>query len=57
MGAALLVHNRSSASISDCIFLHNILEMKPNKVYQALDGRLIAELSRARSARAAEHHG
>ena len=41
MGAALLVHNRSSASILDCIFLHNILEMKPNKVYQALDGCLI----------------
>ena len=41
MRAALLIHNRSSASISDCIFLHNILEMKPNKVYQALDGRLI----------------
>ena len=41
MGAALLIHNQSSASISDCIFLHKILEMKPNKVYQALDGRLI----------------
>ena len=41
MGAALLIHNRSSASISDCIFFHNILEMKPNKAYEALDGRLI----------------
>ena len=29
-GAALLVHNRSSLSISDCIFLLHILEIKRN---------------------------
>ena len=40
-GAALLVHNRSSPFISDCIFLHHILKMKPNKVYQVLGGCLI----------------
>ena len=38
-GAALLVHNRSSPSISDC--LHHILKIKPNLVRQVLDGSLI----------------
>lgn len=41
MGALLLVHNRSSPSILDCIFLQRILEMKLNYAHQALDGRLI----------------
>ena len=35
----MLVPNRSSPSISDCIFLQRVLEIKSN--YQALDGRLI----------------
>ena len=29
MGEELLVHNQSSTSTSDCIFLHHILEIKP----------------------------
>lgn len=41
MGALLLVHNRSSPSILDCIFLPRILEMKLNYAHQELDGRLI----------------
>lgn len=41
MGALLLVHNRSSPSILDCIFRQRILEMKLNYAHQALDGRLI----------------
>ena len=40
MEAAMLVHNWLS-SILDCIFLHHILEITPNIVYQALDGHLI----------------
>ena len=41
MGALLLVHNRSSPSILDYIFLQRIIEMKPNYAHQELDGRLI----------------
>lgn len=41
MGALLLVHNRSSPSILDCIFPQRILEMKLNYAHQELDGRLI----------------
>ena len=37
-----------SPSISDCVFLHHILKMKPDFVYRTLDGRLIACLPRAR---------
>ena len=32
-GEAFLVHNRSSPSISACIFLHLILEMQQNYEY------------------------
>ena len=30
VGKAVLVYNRASPSISDCIFLHHILKLKPN---------------------------
>ena len=30
-----------SPSISDCVFLHHILKMKPDFVYRTLDGRFI----------------
>ena len=37
-GVVLLVHNQSSTSISDCIFLHRtIVEIKPKYVYQVLN--------------------
>ena len=41
-GAVWLVLNRLSCSpsISDCIFLHDILKIKPNYVYRTLDGCL-----------------
>ena len=35
------MQSRSSPSISNCIFLHHIFEIKTNKVHQALDGRSI----------------
>ena len=36
MGALLLVHNRSSPSILDCIFLQRTLEMKLNSRIKSL---------------------
>ena len=35
--ALLFHHNWSSPSFSDSIFLHHILKMKPNYLYQTLD--------------------
>ena len=37
MGEALLVHKHSSTPISNSIFFHQILQLKPNQKYQALD--------------------
>ena len=41
-GEAFLAHNRLSPSILNCIFLHHILKMKPNLLYQVLNyGRIV----------------